>query len=91
MGAFMAILHPRAGRQMASNGVARSRGPACTTVWEVTPLRTPTNGLLRAAGFEPRCGARSERTLPTQLSLQWQLIIKFEEPIILTHTNKKCL
>ena len=43
----MAILHPRAERQMASNGVARSRRPACTTVWGVTPLRMPTNGLGR--------------------------------------------
>ena len=72
MGAFMAILHPRVGRQMASDRVAQSRGLACTTVWGVTPLRMPTNELLRAAGFEPRCGARSERTLPTQPSPRWQ-------------------
>ena len=60
----MAILHPRAGRQMALDGIARSWGPACITVWGVTPLRMPTNKLLQAAGFEPKCGARSERTLP---------------------------
>ena len=63
---MMAILHPRLGCQIASNGVARSRGPTCTIMWGVTPLRMPINGLLRAAGFEPRCGARNERTLPTQ-------------------------
>ena len=68
MGAFMAILHSRAGPQMASDGVGRSRRPACTTVWGVTPLKMPTNGLLRTARFEPKCGARSERTLPTQPS-----------------------
>lgn len=67
----MTILHPWTGRQMVSDGVARSRGPTCTTVWGVTPLRMPTNGLLWATGFEPRCGARSERTLPTQPSPHW--------------------
>ena len=70
----MAILHPRAGRQMASDEVARSWGLACTTVWGVTPLRMPTNGLLQAVGFEPRCGARNKRTLPTQPSSHWYLI-----------------
>ena len=70
----MAILHPRAERQMASNGVARSRRPAYITVWGVTPLSMPTNGLLRAAEFEPKCGARSERTLPTQPSPRWLII-----------------
>ena len=60
---------------MASNRVVRSLGPACTTVWGVTPLRMPTNGLLRAAEFEPRCDAQSEQTLPTQPSPRWQVLL----------------
>ena len=69
MGAFMAILHPQAGCQMVLDGVARSWGLACTIMWGVTPLRMPTNGLMRTAGFEPRCDARNEQTLPTQPTL----------------------
>ena len=32
MGAFLVILHTRAGRQVALDGVAQSRGPACGCV-----------------------------------------------------------
>ena len=48
-----------------------------------TSLRMPTNGLLRAVGLEPRCGARSERALPTQSSPRWPLIIILMDEIML--------
>ena len=61
MGGFMVILHPRTRRQ-----ANRIYGYYLYGV--LTPLRMPTNGLLRTAGLKPRCVARSVRTLPTQPS-----------------------
>lgn len=55
----MVILHLWAGRQYGL-----SSGHFSQTVRGSQPsLRMPTNGLLRVAGIESRCGARSERSL----------------------------
>ena len=68
MGTFIVILHPRAGSQYRDQ--LDEAQPS--TVWGGQPsLSMPTNGLLRAARIEPRCGTQNERTLPTQPSPCW--------------------
>ena len=68
MGAFIVMLHPRALSQYRDQ--LDEAQPS--TMWGGQPLLSmPTNGLLRAARIEPRCGTRNERTLPTQPSPCW--------------------
>ena len=58
MGAFMVILHPRVGRQSEVDSRGRSRRQQHQRLYGgSTPLRMPTNGLLRATGLELRCVA----------------------------------
>ena len=58
----MVILHPQAGSQYRD----QFDEAQLSTVWEGQPsLSMPTNGFLQVTGIEPRCGARSEQTLPT--------------------------
>ena len=60
----MVILHPRAG---CWSDMDATRFPIRPCEGSI-PLKMPTNGLLRAAGLETKCGAQSEQVLPTQLS-----------------------
>ena len=75
-GAFMVILHPLAGRR---SGMGATRFPT-RPCGGSTPLRMPTNGLLRVTGLKPRCAARSERALPTQPSPRQKKKKKFNVP-----------
>ena len=69
-GGFYDYITPRAGSQHLD----QLDETQSSTVWGGQPsLSLPTNGLLRAAGIELRCGAQSERTLPTQPSSRWQM------------------
>ena len=62
----MVILHPRAGRRLEVDSQQHQRPCGGST-----PLRMPTNGLLRATGLEHRCVARSVQALPTQPNPRW--------------------
>ena len=66
----MVILHPP------------DRAPGEPNLWLLPvrgsyPTKMPTNGLLRAAEFEPKCVARSARALPTQPSRRQRVQCKF--------------
>ena len=74
MGAFMVILHPRAGCRSEVDSWGWSQHQQHQRpCGGSTPLRMPTNGFLRVTGLEPRCVARSVRVLPTQPSPRWQI------------------
>ena len=89
-GVFMVILHPRAESQHRDQ--LNKAQPS--TVWGGQPsLSMLTNGLLRAAEIELRCGAQSERTLPTQPSphwlyqLSWQVELMYFISVVIISTS----
>ena len=70
----MIILHPRTRLRLEVDSRGRSRRQQQQRpCGGSTPLRMPTNGLLRVTGLEPRCVAQSVRALPTQPSPRWQV------------------